>query len=489
MSQSNVKSEIEVKSNIYSGTYGSTHQNGTILHVQLLSKNDISFSKEKEVIFVLDLSGSMANEIIYMINSLKAFRNAIVGKTPQEMESLSEIERDKLFRQSLNVKIIPFSDDVIDSSIWISESSDKTFDETLSNLNTRSMTNMSSGIIKAFEMINPNRVTWIIIMTDGESNMGKYRTSQSFQFLATTKPLNTKIITLGYGQQFNPEVLSKIGEFTYMDTNEKMPLIFGNIAGEIMTSWAINCTLDIIENNMSNTLIELHDDTIIPSLNETNIGDNIQNNGQIIVGERMIGTLYDGRSYNFIYLISNKLSRNKNELIKRYKDKIYIQYKHILNNKWETIISSPENNNDSTNDIPDDVCKYYFNAERGRLIYKLYCAIRENSIGKIINDVKSIINTWTNPIAYEYKDEISQLIENISKFNEYSNTHSYNSNQYYSSQQQHQSMSMLFKATGTQRQDNYITPNLNSANRQSYVDSSIQSANYYTLSSSSNKNK
>jgi hypothetical protein len=440
--------KIDVKATLYSGTYGSVHEHGTIVHVKLTSTNTTEINgKNKEVIFVLDVSSSMTNQMTYMINSLRSFRDAIIGKSAEEIGKLSDMRRDELFRKSLNVKIIPFSNDVIESSIWISESTERTFEETLLNLNTQSMTNMSAGVVRALEMTNPNRITWIIIMTDGESNIGKHRTVESFQMLATSKCLNSKIITLGYGQQFNPEVLNKLGEFIYMDTADKIPLVFGNIAVEVMTSWAINCNIDI------RGATELHDDTIIPSLHET-----YMSNIQILVGERVIGTLYDGRDYNLIYLISGNLGN----------EEIVIKYKCISNNEVVTINPRIEDKRYDT--IPDNICKYYFNAEKGRLMYKLYCAIRENNTNRVSNEVRHIIHGWTNLISYDAKNEILSIIESISKLSD--NNYSYS--------KQHQTMSMLFNVVGTVRQYDYMSFNSNSPIHMLYVNGSIQSANYYS---------
>ncbi len=71
-------------------------------------------------------------------------------------------------------------------------------------------------------------------MADGESNEGPCRSSNSFhQLVVEHKPFNSKLVTIGYGERFDPEVLNRIGTFVYVDDAEKIPVVFGNLAEDL----------------------------------------------------------------------------------------------------------------------------------------------------------------------------------------------------------------------------------------------------------------
>jgi len=369
----------------YSGKYGTNKNIGDIVHLEImLNGNPVETMKEKEIIILIDVSASMSDTMKLVKSSLLAFRDSLLGKTPQEMEVMTPEQRDKLFRNLLNVRVITFSN--VAKEVWSNEVNE-TFENAIIDLKTEILTNMGDAIKLAFSKTNPNKYTWIIIMTDGNSNQGPCRTASSFQRLVTSKPLNVKIVTLGYGDNFEPEVLNKVGNFVYVQNSEFIPIVLGNLAGEIVTTVGFNCVVDNSETLPS----EINDDTVIDT-----------ESGKILVGNRVVGTLSSQKVYDYVYLMKNEL------------DKLTISYQDLLTNETKDVIVNIEYSNDDT---PDGIRELYFKAETERLVYLLYKAIQSNKVSEVVPRIKKILEDWTDPICENYKEEILQLIQNSSKKN------------------------------------------------------------------------
>ncbi len=409
---------LNVTAKSFTGKYGDEGDEGDIIHVQIEMNNDDIFFTGKEVIFLIDISGSMESSMKKVKSSLLAIRDSIVGKSSLEMMKLEPDERDNLFRNTINVRLITFSNDA--TEVW-SRESDSTFENAVINLHTEAMTNMSDGLKMAFEKVHPDLFTWIIVMTDGESNMGPCRTANSFQkFVTRTKPLNSKIVTLGYGNKFDPEVLDVVGNFVYLENAEMIPVVLGNLAEEIMTSIGFNCTIDtptITTINNPNTnnpnpteLTELTDDTIIDA------GDNNQiYQGKILVGNRVVGSLCNNRIYNYIYRPHGH--KCNNDMIRKY-NKVTICYTNIRNGDR----IEKEYDIYHTDEVPSDKIRdLYFNSKKKHLMYRIYKVINtygdnKKYIKKELEMIKKAIESWEDDsIADPHADEIYKLIEDVHK--------------------------------------------------------------------------
>jgi uncharacterized protein YegL len=337
----------------------------------------------KEIILLVDISASMTDTMKSVKSSLLAFRDALLEKTPKEINSIPAIERDALLRERINLRLITFSRKA--KEVWSNET-EETFENVVINLETEIMTNMGDAIKLAFSKVNPEKYTWIIVMTDGNSNEGPCRTAGAFQRLVTSKPLNTKVVTLGYGSDFDPEVLNKVGSFVYIDNSEVIPVVLGNLAGEILTTVGFNCVIDNSDINVS----EITDDTLITSEKEQ---------GKILVGNRVIPALSAGTVYNYIYLSNKKVD-------------LIIRYTNLVTNEIVEIKPIVKKSNQPPG---DELRELFFKAETERLVYDLYRAIQSNRTPQIVIKIRKVLEEWKDEIAEPYKDQVIQLIENSSK--------------------------------------------------------------------------
>lgn len=451
--------QLKSTANVYSGQYGTSDQTGTLVHVQLTSSDDITLNPpsaaNKQLIIVLDVSGSMAGSMANIKSSLLAIRDAVLGMTPPEILALSERDRDARFRLKLDIIIIPFSEEVREDEIWSSQGQSKntaTFEKYVDSLNTRCMTNMGAGIMKAFEIGAMNKFKWICVLTDGESNKGVHRTVDSFQQLVSSKPPNSKIVPIGYGSQFNPEVLRKMGDFVYIENTEVIPYVFGNLIAEIMTTWAYNCVINS-DAVCGDSFDELTDDTIIRPAVSTSTPS------QIIVGKRFVGTIYNGRTYDLVYLVGNS-NQPVNQL----------SYQYELISGGLTVRHDIVLNRNVNLQPPVSLRKTYFDAEKGRIMMRLYHIVQMKRYKNTTAELAAIrakMNTWTDPICAEHREEIKKMLEAIGTG--YNPEHA---------------LSALRSGADSHAQTSFSTPYagepaLGNDTRRRYLDTMVTSSRYY----------
>ena len=400
---------VNIVAKSYSGKYGTDADVGDIIHVEVSIGTETSGNAvNKEIILLIDVSGSMEDSMKSVKSSLLAFRDSIVGKSHLEMETLSSEDRDTLLRDKINIRLITFSNTA--KEVWSFESGG-TFEQAVLKLEVEAMTNMGDALKLAFEKVNPTSFSWIIVMTDGESNKGPCQTSESFQRLVTaSKPLNCKVVSLGYGSSFDPEVLNVVGSFAYVESVEMIPVVLGNLASEIMTSVGFNCVVDIVG---STRMGELTDDTIIVPEGEDEVIL-----GRTIGGNRVIEALCCGNTYHYVYLPHGRNSSR--DQLETYKT-INIQYTDI--STGVTIYS--DHQIDHTHDIvhshdipPNSIREIVFETKKKVLVQRLYEVIQKQnnrkSLKKEVDMIEKVIEGWgDDDLVTPHKEEILRMIKNI----------------------------------------------------------------------------
>ena len=389
---------INIIAKSFSGKYGTDSNVGDIIHLQLTVSSVERNTNNKEIILVTDVSGSMETSMKEVKSSTLAFRDSLVGKKPTEMELLTPSDRDDLFRNTIDTRLITFSNEA--NEVW-SPASDNMFEEVVVGLKSEALTNMGDALKLAFDKVDRSKFGWIIAMTDGESNRGCCRTHGSFQRLVTTtKPINTKIVTLGYGDKFDPEVLNAVGTFAYVEDSETIPIVLGNLAEEILSAVGFNCVVDL---QGANLVDELTDDTLInPDAPKTT---------KIIAGNRVVGPLCGGKTYDILYLphgniqSSDKLSKFETVTV-RYTD---------IQTGAEVV---REVNIEHTSEEPAEYHRgLYYESEKKRMVYSLYQKIQTKShdLSKVVKQIENVIEGWNEDIALEHKEELLKMIQDTKK--------------------------------------------------------------------------
>jgi uncharacterized protein YegL len=389
---------VNITANSFSGKYGFDMDIGDIIHIKVEVEKIEAQALNKEILFLVDTSSSMHASMKEVKSSILAFRDSLIGKSPLDMEDLSKENRDQLFRSVITTRLIVFSNDA--KEVWNSKDSSEFFEDAVLNLRSEALTNMGDALKLAFKKVESNKFSWIIVMTDGESNRGPCRTQDSFQRLVTSeKPLNSKIVSLGYGNKFDPEVLNVLGTFAYVENSEVIPVVLGNLAEEIMTSVGFNCVVDLPKAKLP---MEVTEDTIIDPNGENNLIP-----CKIIAGDRVIGPLCSGKIYDIIYLPhGNNQSVSQ---IEEYRN-VYVRYTDISSREEKNLVADILHTNTEPNSKHREL---YFEKETKDMIYSLYKAIQidTRSLEKVIKHIEKRLETWNDQNAEMHKEELRKLIK------------------------------------------------------------------------------
>lgn len=305
------------------------------------------YYEQKEVILILDLSRSMEPSLKILMASLKTFKDLLPEEIP--------------------LTIVGFNDES-----WTIFSPGEDFSKEIDNISKHcsGCTNGHSGLERAFSLKNPDRFTWFILMTDGDFNRGLvFSVNEISEFISNNKPTKSKIISLGYGKEYNPELLISIGEFTYIPTREKISPIFGAISSEITTSFGVEAKLQL-----SNT-----------------------KDHNIIVGDQNIGILFSERKY--LWLFFHKRSTKTKYTLE------FFSFPHFTREIIDSIDSSEIS---FQMIIPSRIKSAYYNSAKGRRVKRIY--ENKRSINYILKDLES----WEDEEAQSHKEEILELIKNQS---------------------------------------------------------------------------
>lgn len=407
---------MNVTAQSFSGVYGSEKDRGDIIEIEIIpgSNNIRSFNetgdnlrKKKEVILLIDISASMHNSMKYVKSSVLAFRDSILGLNPKEMEKLNPETRDRLIRETITIRIITFSN--MATEIWSPES-ESSFEEVVIGLEVESMTNMGDALKLAFSKTDPEKYSWVIVMTDGDSNQGPCRTATGFhRLISKHRSPRTKIITLGYGDEFDPEVLNRVGNFVYIEHREIIPVVLGNLAEEILTATKFNCVIDIL----GKEILEFNDYTVIEPEGEGKLSE-----GKVIVGDRVTEALCEGKTYRYVYLPHGN-NQSESDL-NNYKT-VQTQYEDIGSGEIREEIHEIQHRGLQPS---EDIRSSFFEEETRRLIYHLYRSIQtknKTTINRTIKTVEARIKDWTDEISEPCKEKLLKLIETIKVEGSYNN--------------------------------------------------------------------
>lgn len=230
--------------------------------------------RRKRVIFCLDLSNSMKDSLYILKSALSTFETYVnlcfmdidqlndeiefldkkieyIEKKIKEFENgedesfdpeieqfISEwkLKRDVLFRQNIDCTLIGFNSSA--KLIWDNDS-EESFSNSVESFSTGPLTNLGAGLEMAFECAKKNddkEENIIIIFSDGSSNKGAFRNGRDFKELMKETPDNTKIITIGYKDDIDTEILKEIGNFVYVENGSELFSTIRYIAKFIISS-------------------------------------------------------------------------------------------------------------------------------------------------------------------------------------------------------------------------------------------------------------
>ncbi|CAH6420396.1 Hypothetical protein HVR_LOCUS1181 [uncultured virus] len=480
-----------IDAKMYSGCYGGETGNvGDIIVTTINCPLKPMSLNNKQIIFVVDESGSMSGTIPAVRASLFAARNALLRLGGYDISTIDEPNRDILFSKSCNSSIITFSDNAnckweseivfqhssepsisfIEPSISFTEpsisfieqsstlSSKRTFGsftEAVNNICADSSTNMGDALKMAFQKHNPLCATWIILLTDGMSNKGPCQTKASFEALMNEIPSRTKIIPLGYTAAFDPEVLSTLGNMTYIETEETIAEVLGGIVAEIVTCYGFDAKITLP--SLPNAIINPEDNIMVP--------DVIAEKPRDIIGSGKVGCLFNERKFTYGHLPWGNFQSS--EFSQYIGSKGNISYFDLDS---MSIVNIPFTVSDGGSTIPDNIREDYFASSKGRILLGIYQA---GKLGKFtpsyVNAIKAKLEDWKHPTAATHKEEILRILNNTDGGRE-------------------EQCNILSNAVCHQNQTNYTTSGRHATNTQrATCGTSATDANVYSITTSSHE--
>jgi hypothetical protein len=396
---------MNVVSHIYSGCYGGETSNiADIITCQIECPSYQPSLVRKQIIFVVDESGSMIETIPVVRASLFAARNSLLRLNGIDLSEINEENRDEIFSKTCNCCLITFSDRAIcrwESKLAYHEKDqdpiDKSFSRAVNEIEADASTNMGDALQMAFDKKIPGYMTWIVVLTDGMSNKGSCQTVSGFKTLLSTMPEFTKIIPLGYTTNFDPEVLSTLGLMTYVESEENIAEIIGSITAEIATCYGVNAKI---------SLPLLEDTTVAPD-EVIEVPDIIENQPRDVIGDNNIGCLFNERKYIYGRLPwGNSQSPRHQEFIGQQGN---LEYFDLLNNSMVTI---PFTIQDGGHEISSEIKEAYFASSKARILLNIYTNRQHGRLNsKYIEMIRRKVEDWIHPTSIAHKEEILRVLD------------------------------------------------------------------------------
>lgn len=391
-----------ISAKTYSGCYGGEHSNvGDSIIVKIECPIYQTSMLKKQIIFLVDESGSMADTMTSVKASLFAARNSLLRLIRDDFSSMNENIKDEVFTDECNVSIITFSDDAYcrwesnAACIALNKSmSTISFSTAVNNIQAHSSTNMGNALIMAFEKKLPEYATWIVLLTDGISNKGPCQTVLGFKNLISRIPELTKIIPLGYTASFDPDVLSALGTMSYLDTEESIAETFGSIMGEIASCYGVDAKISL---PVLSQYVNPNDLIVVPDTFGIS---------RDIIGATSIGCLFNERKYIYGCLPWGDII---NPLISQYHGLQGNMSYYDISRKIK--ITNPFIIQNGGTNVPDDVLEGYFESSKARIILGIYQAKKIGNFNKqYVNAIETKLNDWKHHLALTHKEEIFRVL-------------------------------------------------------------------------------
>nr|QBK92696.1 MAG: von Willebrand factor type A domain protein [Pithovirus LCPAC401] len=181
----------------------------------------------REVILIIDISGSMKDIIDTVRLSIESFENVI----DKEIQDIRQANNDE--QKNIPITLIIFNDKA------------EILERGIDKIKPKGRTNISKAIDLAFDIKSENKMTWIILFSDGCPNIG-ITTEEGFRNLVSMKPKRTKIICAGFEQYSPSNILAILGDFKFIQNEKDIDPFFKSVAFEIITATHVNFSSECI---------------------------------------------------------------------------------------------------------------------------------------------------------------------------------------------------------------------------------------------------
>lgn len=185
-----------------------------------------------DLILIVDRSGSMENSIEQVKETLLVIHRFITS--------------DKCNRP-VNLNLITFADEAEINY----PNGELSFIDAVNGIYASGMTNMSDALMLTRSIVekSPNTYKAIIMLSDGMPNKGTYQTINQLTHLSSTIDALCQVgatkISIGYGHEYNPKLLSIFGDFSYARNMSDVKEIIPCAIGRVFTTYGYSGTFDV----------------------------------------------------------------------------------------------------------------------------------------------------------------------------------------------------------------------------------------------------
>lgn len=184
---------------------------------------------------VLDRSGSMGGEKL----------SAATHAAAQLVRRLAPGDR---------CNVVTFDDEVTTVADATAPGSDVSLADRILAIDTGGSTNLSGGWLRGRELANASRgersVNRILLLTDGQANVGIVDQSQLARLCATAKDVGITTSTIGFGTDYDEDLLKAMadaggGNAWYIERADQAEDVFGDELGGLLSLSAQNVTVTV----------------------------------------------------------------------------------------------------------------------------------------------------------------------------------------------------------------------------------------------------
>jgi uncharacterized protein YegL len=182
--------------------YDEVNEQHYFFHIFSPQKRKLGGSMPKDIVFVLDKSGSMSGE---KINQLKDAFSEIINQLPSE-DRFTIIMFDKVLN-TYNVELLTAAQDNINNAVSY-----------INSFNAGGSTNIYDGLELSLEILESSegRTSIILLLTDGLPNSGTYSTTYAIRNNIKERNLiQSPIFTLGFGSDVDFNFLTALSLENY----------------------------------------------------------------------------------------------------------------------------------------------------------------------------------------------------------------------------------------------------------------------------------
>lgn len=347
--------EETLKTHVYS-TFPVEDSNECLATVELECPDDVT-PIGVNLIIVTDVSLSMKRSIPSLKCTLEAVGNFIL-----EFPS-----------RNIKLTVITFSTEaeVVFSGYLQKDEETARYFDSVKKIKAVESTNIENGLNLAQKHFDTDKLNGVILLSDGNPNAG-IESIDGFKEFVDKLPVNKDLITIGYGDNYNPKLLDSIGRFTYAPSRSEIPSIIGSYLGQLLSTYAFDAKLVMS----------------IPY--------------RLAIGNARLGTLFTGRKYCF------GVSIPKDRCEEILASQIKLVYKTFNSPGDIEVVADFYDAREE--EIPDEITTLYYQSSASRMIDAITSKGADVS-DNMRDNIQKRIDKWDQDLGKESYRRVKKALK------------------------------------------------------------------------------